>query len=176
VGFPIRISTDQRLFAPSRSFSQRTTSFIASYRQGIHQMPLSHLIALISNAHPVLRPAPARKGRFGASTLGLDEHCRKTRIHQNTPSAIATSRRPQPLHMTCLAASDALRLRARSCIAAGPARPRHISSSRCQEIRVAVRARKRLFLQTWMHSCFGPKGQEAKRPGASAALAERLSA
>ena len=56
MGFPIRISTDQRLFAPSRSFSQRTTSFIASYRQGIHQMPLSHLIALISNAHPVLAP------------------------------------------------------------------------------------------------------------------------
>ena len=51
VGFPIRKSSDQRLFAPSRSISQRTTSFIASYRQGIHQMPLSHLIALISNAH-----------------------------------------------------------------------------------------------------------------------------
>ena len=51
VGFPIRKSTDQRLFAPSRSLSQRTTSFIASYRQGIHQMPLGHLIALISNAH-----------------------------------------------------------------------------------------------------------------------------
>ena len=51
VGCPIRKSTDQRLFAPSRSLSQRTTSFIASYRQGIHQMPLGHLIALISNAH-----------------------------------------------------------------------------------------------------------------------------
>ena len=51
VGFPIRKSSDQRLFAPSRSLSQRTTSFFASYRQGIHQMPLSHLIALISNAH-----------------------------------------------------------------------------------------------------------------------------
>ena len=51
VGFPIRKSTDQRLFAPSRSLSQRTTSFFASYRQGIHQMPLSHLIALICNAH-----------------------------------------------------------------------------------------------------------------------------
>ena len=62
MGFPIRISTDQRLFAPSRSFSQRTTSFIASYRQGIHQMPLSHLIALISNAHPVLRPGASRRG------------------------------------------------------------------------------------------------------------------
>jgi hypothetical protein len=51
VGFPIRKSTDQRLFAPPHSLSQRTTSFIASYRQGIHQMPLVHLIALISNAH-----------------------------------------------------------------------------------------------------------------------------
>ena len=55
VGFPIRKSSDQRLFAPSRSLSQRTTSFIASYRQGIHQMPLSHLIALISNAHHAQR-------------------------------------------------------------------------------------------------------------------------
>ena len=51
VGFPIRKSAGQRLFAPHHSLSQRTTSFIASYRQGIHQMPLSRLIALISNAH-----------------------------------------------------------------------------------------------------------------------------
>ena len=51
VGFPIRKSTDQRLFAPTRSLSQRTTSFIASCRQGIHRMLLGHLIALISNAH-----------------------------------------------------------------------------------------------------------------------------
>lgn len=51
VGFPIRKPSDQRLFAPSRSLSQRTTSFIASYRQGIHQMPLSHLITLICNVH-----------------------------------------------------------------------------------------------------------------------------
>jgi hypothetical protein len=47
VGFPIRKSTDQRLFAPTRSLSQRTTSFIASQRQGIHRMPLRHLITLI---------------------------------------------------------------------------------------------------------------------------------
>ena len=51
VGCPIRKSTDHRLFAPSRSLSQRTTSFFASYRQGIHQMLFGHLIALISNAH-----------------------------------------------------------------------------------------------------------------------------
>ena len=53
VGFPIRKSADQSLFAAPHGLSQRTTSFIASQRQGIHQMPLSHLIALIINAHPL---------------------------------------------------------------------------------------------------------------------------
>ena len=50
VGFPIRISTDQSLFAAPRGFSQRTTSFIASRRQGIHQMPLRRLIAPYTKA------------------------------------------------------------------------------------------------------------------------------
>ena len=35
VGFPIRKSTGQRLFAPHRSLSQLITSFIASESQGI---------------------------------------------------------------------------------------------------------------------------------------------
>ena len=43
-GFPIRKSTDQRVLAPPRGLSQRATSFIASVRQGIHQMPLKRLI------------------------------------------------------------------------------------------------------------------------------------
>ncbi len=50
VGFPIRKFTDQSLFAAPHDLSQRTTSFIASQRQGIHQIPLRHLIALIANA------------------------------------------------------------------------------------------------------------------------------
>ena len=45
-GFPIRRSLDQSSFAAPQSFSQRTTSFIASQRQGIHQMLLRHLITL----------------------------------------------------------------------------------------------------------------------------------
>ncbi len=53
-GFPIRTSTDQSLFAAPHGFSQRTTSFIACVRQGIYQMLLSHLIALIINAHRLL--------------------------------------------------------------------------------------------------------------------------
>ena len=35
MGFPIRISTDQRLFAAPRSFSQLITSFIGDWCQGI---------------------------------------------------------------------------------------------------------------------------------------------
>ncbi len=42
-GFPIRKSMDQSLFAAPHGLSQRITSFIASYRQGIHQMPFKTL-------------------------------------------------------------------------------------------------------------------------------------
>ena len=38
---------DQSSFAAPQGLSQRTTSFIASQRQGIHQMLLRHLIALM---------------------------------------------------------------------------------------------------------------------------------
>jgi hypothetical protein len=51
VGFPIRKSMDQSLFAAPHGLSQRTTSFIASQRQGIHQMPFFRLITLIIHAH-----------------------------------------------------------------------------------------------------------------------------
>ena len=40
VGFPIRKSTGQWLFAPPRSLSQLITSFIGSWCQGIHPMLL----------------------------------------------------------------------------------------------------------------------------------------
>jgi hypothetical protein len=58
VGFPIRKFLDQSPFAAPQDLSQRTTSFIASQHQGIHQIPLRHLITLIINAHP--RHARAR--------------------------------------------------------------------------------------------------------------------
>jgi hypothetical protein len=43
---------DQSLFAAPHGLSQRITSFIACACQGIHQLPLFHLIVLIANAHP----------------------------------------------------------------------------------------------------------------------------
>src|SRR3954462_8375703 len=55
VGFPIRKSSDQSLFAAPQGLSQRTTSFIASQRQGIHRMPLRHLITLMIDVRRLSR-------------------------------------------------------------------------------------------------------------------------
>ncbi len=46
MGCPIRKFPDQSLFAAPRNLSQRTTSFIASQRQGIRRIPFWHLIVL----------------------------------------------------------------------------------------------------------------------------------
>ena len=43
VGFPIRESWDQRLFAPPPGLSQLTTPFIACWCQGIHFLPLKRI-------------------------------------------------------------------------------------------------------------------------------------
>jgi hypothetical protein len=45
---------DQSSFAAPHGLSQRITSFFACACQGIHQMPLRHLIVLIANAHHLL--------------------------------------------------------------------------------------------------------------------------
>ena len=66
-GFPIRKSTDQSLLAAPRGLSQRATSFIASWCQGIHQMPLKRLILMTQS-------------RAGTSpTRDIDRHLIKTR-------------------------------------------------------------------------------------------------
>ena len=86
VGFPIRKFTDQSLFAAPHDLSQRTTSFIASQRQGIHRIPLRHLIALITNAHrsaATTHPTgeckhpPAVRGIVKASISSKDQFCFK---------------------------------------------------------------------------------------------------
>ena len=64
MGFPIRKFTDQSLFAAPHDLSQRTTSFIASQRQGIHRMPLRHLIALIANARRSTRDLSKQASRL----------------------------------------------------------------------------------------------------------------
>ena len=68
-GFPIRISTDQSSFAAPHGFSQRTTSFIASRRQGIHQTPLRRLIDPTSNGQrPMISSTTGRSPEDGTSS------------------------------------------------------------------------------------------------------------
>ncbi len=55
VGFPIRTFTDQSLIAAPRDLSQRTTSFIASDCQGIHQMPFGHLNSLRTESNKPMK-------------------------------------------------------------------------------------------------------------------------
>src|SRR4051794_31279920 len=69
VGFPIRRSLDHSLFAAPQGLSQRTTSFIASQRQGIHQMLLRHLITLVIDVR--IRVAPDAHGHKKTSDRTL---------------------------------------------------------------------------------------------------------
>ncbi len=73
-GCPIRIFTDQSLFAAPRNFSQRTTSFIASQCQGIHQMLLSRLMLSLSMSIPCLAISliPKPLAQFRADVRGSD--------------------------------------------------------------------------------------------------------
>ena len=59
MGSPIRKSLDQSSFAAPQGLSQRTTSFIASQRQGIHRMLLRHLIAPVIDVRPDQHPLDA---------------------------------------------------------------------------------------------------------------------
>ena len=63
VGCPIRTPTDQRLLAAPRGFSQRATSFLASWCQGIHQMPFSR-------AEPRARQPPPGQPAKGGPARG----------------------------------------------------------------------------------------------------------
>src|SRR3954466_8656064 len=91
VGFPIRRSSDQSSFAAPQGLSQRTTSFIASQRQGIHQMLLRHLITLmiaVRSATSRTRPKKKDLSRdFSQRHILLAKHIRRERLR-----AVAGSR------------------------------------------------------------------------------------
>ena len=109
VGFPIRKSSDQSSFAAPQGLSQRTTSFIASQRQGIHRMPLIHLITLMIDARD--RPGPVR--------------------HRQKDHWIGSSRnRSLAEHARTTAWSNAVRVRRE--LQGEPSAIGHIPSSRCQ--------------------------------------------
>ena len=101
MGCPIRKSTDQSLFAAPHGLSQGITSFIACACQGIHQMPLRHLIVLIANVHhfpfcsrriAVGRSACARRAARAATAVRPCEACASFGV----PSVIVVDRTARP--------------------------------------------------------------------------------
>jgi hypothetical protein len=87
VGCPIRRFRDQRVLAPPPDFSQRATSFIASQRQGIHQMPFIH--SPRSSSEPPL----AQKAHFLSKPTAEPPtlHCRETSVPAAKPERPKTS-------------------------------------------------------------------------------------
>jgi hypothetical protein len=116
VGFPIRRSSDHSSFAAPQGLSQRTTSFIASQRQGIHQMLFRHLIALMIHARRKGSGIAQTPQRLIRKTVpgSLQEHACRTQ-------PAATAQRPK--------------------LVSGP-KPQtgHVPSSRCQTPAGAPRA------------------------------------
>ena len=148
VGFPIRKSVDQSFFAAPHGLSQRSTSFIASQRQGIHRTPLRHLIALIINVHTLGRMhaahlLPGSKSRKRAPSMNAA--CSRTLIRKTSllrkiepiarRSSFANKDHLQPAHLAMNERRNDLEIvkgRANCCAI----QPGSISSLRCQKSRM----------------------------------------
>ena len=85
-GFPIRTSADQRSLASPRGFSQRATSFIASWRQGIHRTPFFHSST----------PPPARSTNTQGSSPSAPDRASNQTTDQYQLSRYP-SEQPQPM-------------------------------------------------------------------------------
>ena len=84
------------MFAAPHGLSQRTTSFIASQRQGIHRTPLRHLIALIIDVHVGVCPAISEANVTASCArraVAMDND-RKTIVASNAPGSAAVKPRP----------------------------------------------------------------------------------
>ena len=104
---------------------------------------------------PTLCLHPARipeKEHVRSATLGLDEHCRKTRIHQNTPRTIAAFRRPQPLHVPSPKAQNALRLHTSAHCCDPGMRQAYLPLHDVKKTASRLNTRGNCYsLRTWMH-------------------------
>ena len=92
-GFPIRTSADQRSLASPRGLSQRATSFIASWRQGIHRTPFIHSIRHRPHAGPTRarsRPIPGSDSTYATRTTRSSSPVKEHRIGTNPRVRTAT--------------------------------------------------------------------------------------
>ena len=118
VGCPIRISTDQRLLAAPHGFSQRATSFIASWCQGIHRMPFSCSRSFPSHrqTQPTLEqnePPPVR-----AAPSHHAQEPSKLRIIPSRQAALLSTTHGSPTAITSARQSNACERQRRPSLAA----------------------------------------------------------
>ena len=110
VGCPIRKSADQSSFAAPHGLSQRITSFIASYRQGIHQTPFSRLI---------------RSSERSTRPSFTDHHLPSVRTRQSRTDMVSALDLERLLSLLAMPnTSNATRPRPDFCPEAKPDRPR----------------------------------------------------
>ena len=87
MGCPIQISTDQRLLAAPHGFSQRATSFIASWCQGIHRMPFFCSISTFDpEGGSEASPCTGTKYRQVSQPVLLDPHTLSKTQHTHAGS------------------------------------------------------------------------------------------
>ncbi len=117
-GFPIRKFTDQSLFAAPRNLSQRTTSFIASQCQGIHQMLLSRLMLSLSMPICGVRPRQIERTDSDLRKTLLCSIC----LSRSGQAPCPASRRhtSKSLHSRCQSAIRTLRKVAKLVIGRRP--------------------------------------------------------
>ena len=124
MGFPIRKSSDQSLFAAPQRLSQRITSFIACACQGIHRMPLLRLIILIANAHPYLiLPAPLRHQNDPVPTLMETPNGPDPCKDQNRSKNLSYLLQLRPCQMSSTCSDPAYPINAPAFIKHGSLRP-----------------------------------------------------
>ena len=63
-GYPIRLSPDQRICAPPRSFSQLITAFFAGWLQDIHHKPILRLTILFSLLKTIIYSITVKNSSF----------------------------------------------------------------------------------------------------------------
>ncbi len=95
VGFPIRKSADQSLFAAPHGLSQRTTSFIACAYQGIHRTPLIHFFALIINDRSAAQRAA--RGQKHNDRGRRPARADRSPSHRSIPTQAGIAIRPKTL-------------------------------------------------------------------------------
>ena len=99
VGCPIRISTDQSLLAAPHGFSQRATSFVASWCQGIHRMPLLCSITPHAQKPPTPEPKAVKPKPPHRQIPRRREISHNARLHfvvpERLPTILKTPRMPK---------------------------------------------------------------------------------